>query len=84
MRNILGGTTKMYDKSKISQIFVKDIENGMVIAKDVLDSNGGLLLAEGFEIKEAFKIKRLLNQYSIFASFQYSCFSIVVLLQILW
>jgi len=69
MRNILGGTTKMYDKSKISQIFVKDIENGMVIAKDVLDSNGGLLLAEGFEIKEAFKIKRLLNQYNVlFAS----------------
>jgi len=59
----------MHDKSKTSQIFVKDIENGMVIAKDVLDSDGGLLLAEGFEIKEAFKIKRLLNQYNIlFAS----------------
>lgn len=56
---------KMQIKMKSSQIFVKDIEDGMIIARDVFDSEGGLLLAEGFEIKEAYKAKRLLNQHKI-------------------
>ncbi len=55
----------MNKKSGYSQIFVKDIENGMVIAKDILGSNGEILLAEGFKINEAFKIKRSLNQHNV-------------------
>lgn len=55
----------MNQTNKCSQIFVKDIENGMVIGRDVLDSGGNLLLSQGFKVGEAYKIKRLLNQHSI-------------------
>lgn len=48
-----------------SQIFVKDIENNMIIGRDVLGSNGEILLAEGFEINEGLRIRRLLNQHNI-------------------
>ena len=59
------GVSKMDNKVRYSQIFVKDIENGMVIARDVLDSSGGRLLAQGFEVKEAYNIRRLLNQHHV-------------------
>lgn len=62
--NVSGGA-KIMKKKLYSQIFVKDIENNMVIGRDVLGSNGEVLLAEGFQIKEAFKIKRLLNQHNV-------------------
>ena len=47
------------------QISIKNIENGMIVASDVFDTSGKRLLAEGFEIKTAFKVRILLNQHNI-------------------
>lgn len=55
----------MAQKKLYRQVFIRDIENGMVIAKDVLNSKGEILLAEGFKIVIAITIKRLLSQHGI-------------------
>ncbi len=47
------------------QIFAKEVENGMILAKDVLNKNGEILLAKNFEITSAITIKRLLNQHGV-------------------
>lgn len=47
------------------QIFVKDVEKGMVLARDVLNQKGEILLAKGFEITSAPTIKRLLIQHGV-------------------
>lgn len=47
------------------QVFVRDVESGMVLGKDVLSKNGEILLAKGIEITSAVTIRRLLNQHGV-------------------
>ena len=55
----------MAQKGLYRQIFVRDLEDGMIIAKDILNSKGEILLAKDFEVTTAATIKRLLSQYGI-------------------
>ncbi len=55
----------MAQKKLYRQVFIRDIENGMVIAKDVLNSKGEILLAKGFKVATAVTIKRLLSQHGV-------------------
>lgn len=55
----------MVQKKLCRQVFVKDIENGMIIGKDILGPKGEILLAKGFKITTAVVIRRLLNQHGI-------------------
>lgn len=55
----------MAQKKLYRQVFIRDIENGMVIAKDVLNSKGEILLAKGFKVTTAIVIKRLLSQHGV-------------------
>lgn len=47
------------------QVLVNDVEKGMTIAKDVLNSKGEILLAKGFKVITAATIRRLLSQHGI-------------------
>lgn len=52
-------------KKNYRQISVKNIEDDMIIASDIFDADGNRLLAKGFKIKSAFRVRRLLNQHNI-------------------
>ncbi|HZJ76891.1 MAG TPA: HD-GYP domain-containing protein [Oscillospiraceae bacterium] len=55
----------MVQKKSYRSILVEDIENGMIIGKDILGPGGEILLAEGFKVTAAVVIRRLLNQHGI-------------------
>lgn len=55
----------MTNSREYNQIFVKDIENGMIIGRDILGKDGQILLAEGFKVSEEFTIRRLLSQHDV-------------------
>ncbi|HZX21199.1 MAG TPA: hypothetical protein VFF25_02295, partial [Clostridia bacterium] len=55
----------MVQENLYYQVLVNDIEKGMTIAKDVLNSKGEILLAKGFKVITAATIRRLLSQHGI-------------------
>ncbi len=55
----------MVQENLYYQVLVNDVEKDMIIAKDVLNSKGEILLAKGFKVITAATIRRLLSQHGI-------------------
>lgn len=52
-------------KGRVTQVFTKDLENGMMLGENVLNNVGNILLPKGLTVTEVYKVRRLLQQHNI-------------------